>query len=56
MNKKFYINPWDKEWDKLLKGIRWDDLICANCYRDLPNKNFRRRYGCPWCIPEREAK
>jgi len=29
------------------------ELICPNCQGNMPNKNFRRNYGCKWCVPEK---
>jgi len=28
-------------------------LACPNCLRPLPNKKFRRKWGCKYCIPKK---
>jgi len=28
--------------------------LCPNCNRKMPNRNWRRRKGCKWCIQEKQ--
>lgn len=27
----------------------YDELICPYCLRIMPNKDFRKHFGCKWC-------
>jgi len=46
-------SPWDKDWNRLLKDVV---IECPNCLREIPNKEFKRKKGCPWCIQEDKRK
>jgi hypothetical protein len=38
---------------------RYEAIIprrCPNCSRLLPNINFKRKHGCPSCVPEKPIK
>jgi len=42
------VNP-DKEYDHI-----YNDLICKNCLREVPNKTFLETNGCLWCIQKKD--
>jgi Zn finger protein HypA/HybF involved in hydrogenase expression len=29
---------------------------CPNCHRPFPHPNFKRSWGCPWCVPEHSTE
>jgi hypothetical protein len=33
-----------------------DKLICSNCGRELISIQFKRKHGCPACVPEKPTK
>jgi len=47
---KKQINKIVKELEPLIIKLYFhDDLICPNCLRDVPNKNWFTDKGCIWC-------
>ena len=33
-----------------------NELICPNCGREIPNLRFKRKHGCPYCVPEKRTE
>lgn len=39
----------NKLFNLILKLYFYDELICPNCLRNVPNKKFFLKKGCKWC-------
>jgi len=51
----FIINNKSTSWTEgtISASVKWID-ICPNCSREVPNKDFVRGIGCPWCVQKEE--